>query len=71
MSITPDLSRVAWRKSSYSDGSGGSCIEVVDGVLGVVPVRDSKVSDGTVLLIPSAGWSAFVNSVKDGSMMRA
>ena len=24
----PDLSRVTWRKSSYSNGSGGSCVEV-------------------------------------------
>ena len=24
----PDLSRVAWRKSSYSNGSGGSCVEI-------------------------------------------
>ncbi|MFD0227910.1 DUF397 domain-containing protein [Streptomyces hirsutus] len=71
MSITPDLSTIVWRKSSHSDGSGGSCIEVVDGVLGVVPVRDSKVADGAVLLIPSAGWSAFVNSVKDGLMTRS
>lgn len=25
---TPDLSRAAWRKSSYSNGTGGSCVEV-------------------------------------------
>jgi hypothetical protein len=24
----PDLSRAAWRKSSFSNGSGGSCVEV-------------------------------------------
>jgi hypothetical protein len=24
----PDLSRATWRKSSYSNGSGGSCVEV-------------------------------------------
>jgi hypothetical protein len=24
----PDLSRAAWRKSSYSNGSGGSCVEI-------------------------------------------
>ncbi|MFF5371215.1 DUF397 domain-containing protein [Streptomyces sp. NPDC013187] len=71
MSITPHLSTVVWRKSSYSDGSGGSCIEIVDGLLGVVPVRDSKVADGAVLLISSAGWAAFVNSVKEESMTRA
>jgi len=25
---TPDLSRAAWRKSSLSNGTGGSCVEV-------------------------------------------
>jgi hypothetical protein len=24
----PDLSRAVWRKSSYSNGSGGSCVEI-------------------------------------------
>ncbi|MGC5410462.1 DUF397 domain-containing protein, partial [Streptomyces sp. DT225] len=35
-----------WRKSTYSDGSGGNCLEVLDGIPDVVPVRDSKVTDG-------------------------
>ena len=30
----PDLSRAAWRKSSYSNGSGGSCVEVATTRLG-------------------------------------
>ncbi|MER5442511.1 DUF397 domain-containing protein [Streptomyces sp. NPDC002790] len=50
-----------WRKSAYSGGDGGeSCLEVADGVPGVVPVRDSKVSDGAVVVIGAAAWSAFV-----------
>ncbi|MFG2380653.1 DUF397 domain-containing protein [Streptomyces avermitilis] len=52
-----------WRKSTYSDGNGGSCVEVADGVPGVVPVRDSKVPDGPVLLIGSASWTDFIGAV--------
>ena len=37
------LSSVEWRKSSYSSGTGGECLEVADNLPGaVVPVRDSK-----------------------------
>ncbi|MFI7338013.1 DUF397 domain-containing protein [Streptomyces sp. NPDC050085] len=49
-----------WRKSTYSNGEGGSCVEVADGVPGVVPVRDSKVQDGPVVVIGAAAWTAFV-----------
>ncbi|HZG04566.1 MAG TPA: DUF397 domain-containing protein, partial [Streptomyces sp.] len=36
MSIDRDLSTAAWRKSSYSNGDGGACVEVADGFPGVV-----------------------------------
>jgi hypothetical protein len=49
-----------WRKSSHSDDNGGDCVEVADGVPGVVPVRDSKVPGGPVVLVGSAAWAAFV-----------
>ena len=63
LSFRPDLTAARWRRSSYSNPDGGSCIEVADG-LGVVPVRDSKDPQGPVLVIPSASWAAFVDSVK-------
>ncbi|ALO08339.1 hypothetical protein AQF52_2745 [Streptomyces venezuelae] len=47
-----DLSNARWRKSSYSDGDGGNCVEVLDDVPGVVPVRDSKNPTGPALLVP-------------------
>ncbi|MBK3568367.1 MULTISPECIES: DUF397 domain-containing protein [unclassified Streptomyces] len=59
-----DLSTARWRKSSYSNGSGGECIEVADGVTGVVPVRDSKVPNGPVLLLPASAWSPFISSLR-------
>lgn len=38
---TPDLSRATWRKSTWSGGNGGQCVEVA--VLGTaVGLRDSK-----------------------------
>ena len=52
-----------WRKSTYSDGNGGNCVEVADGVPGVVPVRDSKVTGGAVLLMGSAAWTEFIGAV--------
>jgi hypothetical protein len=55
-----DLSPAQWRKSTYSDDNGGSCLEVADGVTGVVPVRDSKVPHGPVLMFPADAWRAFV-----------
>ncbi|MFF8318791.1 DUF397 domain-containing protein [Streptomyces bobili] len=60
MNRIPDLTAAVWRKSSYSDGGGTNCIEVADGYLDLVPVRDSKVPDGEVLVFGAASWGAFV-----------
>ncbi|MEU0693431.1 DUF397 domain-containing protein [Streptomyces niveus] len=60
---SPDLSGANWRKSSYSNGDGGDCVEIADGHPGVVPVRDSKTPTGPVLLITPTAWSDFVRSV--------
>ncbi|MBZ6228793.1 DUF397 domain-containing protein [Streptomyces olivaceus] len=58
-----ELSHARWRKSSHSDGNGGDCLEVTDGVPGVVPVRDSKVSDGPVVVVGAAAWGVFVRGL--------
>ncbi|MEU0223591.1 DUF397 domain-containing protein [Streptomyces sp. NPDC006284] len=52
-----------WRRSSYSNGDGGNCVEVADGVVGVVPVRDSKVAGGPVIVVGSVAWTEFVRTV--------
>ncbi|MEU9186493.1 DUF397 domain-containing protein [Streptomyces sp. NPDC048484] len=64
--IEIDLSAARWRKSSYSNGTGGECVEVSDGLPAHVPVRDSKTAQdgGPVLLFPSPAWSAFVADLK-------
>ncbi|MCF6522636.1 DUF397 domain-containing protein [Streptomyces sp. JJ36] len=54
-----------WRRSSYSNSDGGSCLEVVDGHPEGVPVRDSKRPEGPALLIPRAAWSAFLTTLRD------
>lgn len=63
--VAYDFSGAApWRKSTYSGGSGGEeCVEVLDNLPGVVPVRDSKDPSGPVLVIGGPAWSAFVGSV--------
>lgn len=57
---------VGWRKSSYSNGEGTACIEVADGLPGVVPVRDSKNPTGPALAFRADDWSAFLTAVKSG-----
>jgi uncharacterized protein DUF397 len=63
MTTQHDLSAARWRKSSYSGGSNGTCLEVADGVPGVVPVRDSK-NPGPALVVGADAWGVFVENVK-------
>ncbi|MFE2494802.1 DUF397 domain-containing protein [Streptomyces scopuliridis] len=53
-----------WRKSSYSNGDGAECVEVADGLIGIVPVRDSKNPHGPALAFSAGDWSSFVSAVK-------
>ncbi|BBC34395.1 hypothetical protein SGFS_056890 [Streptomyces graminofaciens] len=64
MKRTPDLTAAVWRKSSYSDGGASNCVEVADGYIGTVPVRDSKVPDGPVVVFGSASWGSFLAGIK-------
>lgn len=61
-----DLTAAIWHKSSYSGASGGDCVEVLDGVPDVVPVRDSKVTDGPALMFRTDAWASFVGGLKRG-----
>ncbi|MEU8703632.1 DUF397 domain-containing protein [Streptomyces sp. NPDC048565] len=69
--MTPDFrsapGAVDWRKSSYSNGQGGDCVEVADGFPGGLPVRDSKVPDGPMLVFGADAWSAFIGGVGAGA----
>ncbi|MDT3398113.1 DUF397 domain-containing protein [Streptomyces sp. B1866] len=64
---SPDLRSARWRTSSYCNPTGGDCVEVADGVPGVIPVRDSKVPDGPAVVFGARAWTAFVGAVKGGA----
>ncbi|MFD4656076.1 DUF397 domain-containing protein [Kitasatospora sp. NPDC058444] len=61
--MTADL---AWRKSSYSGGEGGDCIEVASGLLDSVAVRDSKDPHGPALGFAPEAWRSFVAGIQVG-----
>jgi Domain of unknown function (DUF397) len=76
---SPDLTRIAWRKSSYS-GANGSCVEVAPvptrraGAAarpGMVAVRDTKDRGGPALIFTAAQWRAFASGVKAGEFYLA
>jgi hypothetical protein len=55
-----------WRKSSFSGGNGGACVEVA-GHDGMVLVRDTKDhGGGPVQRFTRAGWHVFVAGVRNG-----
>ncbi|GAB3959850.1 DUF397 domain-containing protein [Streptomyces sparsus] len=54
-----------WRKSSYSSGEGGACIEVAATEVAVL-VRDSKDLSRPPLTVGRAGWAHFVRHTADG-----
>ncbi|MFD9545494.1 DUF397 domain-containing protein [Streptomyces sp. NPDC060022] len=68
MLTSRDLRRAAWRKSSYSNGDGGNCVEVADGFPGLVPVRDSKTPGGPALAFTAARWTPFVDALRNGTL---
>lgn len=71
------MSKVQWRKSSFSGNNGGDCVEIAElrgvvdgpghkaGQADLVAVRDSKDPEGPKLFFTPAEWDAFVNGVKD------
>jgi hypothetical protein len=59
-----DVTRAVWRKSSYSSGNGGACVEVARNLPGVVAVRDSKNPEGSALVFAPQDWRAFLEGVR-------
>ncbi|MFH8684637.1 DUF397 domain-containing protein [Streptomyces lydicus] len=64
------MSSALWRKSSYST-NGGECIEIADGMPGLVPVRDSKDPQGPALFIPAGAWRTFITAVRSATFPAA
>jgi hypothetical protein len=59
-----DTTRVRWRKSTYSSGNGGNCVEVAN-TPRAVAVRDSKDPHGPALAFTPARWQAFTGALRD------
>jgi hypothetical protein len=72
-----DLTGAAWRKSSYSGGNGGACVEVAivsggtEASGGAVALRDSKNPTGPALLFTPDEWREFTRAVRHGEADRA
>jgi len=62
--VNTDLAGAQWRKSSYSSGSGGNCVEVATNRPGLVAVRDSKHPLGPALVLSPAQWRSFTASLR-------
>jgi hypothetical protein len=68
MNTSGNLSRAVWRKSTFSNGQGGDCVEIAANLPGLVAVRDSKNPHGPVLVFSPADWRAFAAMVKAGDL---
>jgi hypothetical protein len=62
-----DLTGAVWRKSSFSSGNGGACVEVAANLPGVVAVRDSKDSAGPALVLAPETWRVFIAAARTGT----
>jgi hypothetical protein len=50
-----------WRKSTYSEGNGGSCVEVASA--GGVTIRDTTDRGGVTLNVPADAWQRFLDTL--------
>lgn len=64
MSKIPD--NLTWRKSTFSSGSGGNCVEVAKLPSGGTVVRNSKSPDGPTIEYTATEWDAFLAGAKAG-----
>jgi hypothetical protein len=59
-----DQVNLSWRKSSYSSGNGGECVEAGTAA-GAVLIRDAKDhGDGPMLSVTPDEWRGFTASIK-------
>ncbi|WP_438293650.1 DUF397 domain-containing protein [Streptomyces sp. HUAS TT7] len=65
MNITSSPSPAdGWFRSSYSNGSGGECVEASLGFGTSFAVRDSKWAEGPQLKFCHGAWGAFVDALR-------
>jgi hypothetical protein len=58
-----NIDRAEWRKSSYSGGNGGDCIEVAS-LPDAVAVRDTKNREGAKLTFTPDAWREFTAKIR-------
>ncbi len=51
-----------WRKSTYSDATGGQCVAVASAEN--VMIRDTANRDGVTLTVTAGAWSAFLAAIR-------
>ncbi|MEU3141734.1 DUF397 domain-containing protein [Nocardiopsis alba] len=56
--------RRTWHKSSYSNGSGGECVEVAEGR--TTHIRDTQNRALSELTLPAREWTALLSAVHTG-----
>ncbi|MEE2037467.1 DUF397 domain-containing protein [Nocardiopsis sp. CT-R113] len=54
----------SWKKSSYSNGSGGQCVEARIMPGQKAAVRDTQNRELGHLAVPAPEWTALVNAVR-------
>jgi hypothetical protein len=57
------MNDLTWRKSTYSSGQGGNCVEVASAR--VVFVRDTTDRAGVTVTVSAFAWSAFVATIRE------
>jgi len=64
--VDVDLSPAIWHKSTFSNGSGGNCVETAKTPDGGRAVRHSKHPDEPSLVFTASEWEEFVQGVRNG-----
>jgi predicted secreted Zn-dependent protease len=60
------LPHLNWRKSSYSNGNNGACVEVAAAPEGGRYLRDTKDRTKPAHYFTAAEWDAFIKGAKAG-----
>ncbi|MBO3744640.1 DUF397 domain-containing protein [Streptosporangiaceae bacterium NEAU-GS5] len=63
---TSALGNLAWRTASKC--TGANCVEVADLTDGRVAMRDSKQTDGPILIFGRDEWQGFVDAARTGAL---
>lgn len=61
MTLAPTIQ---WRKSSYSNGMGGECVEVAT-LPADIAFRDSKAPTGPRITVGHRAWGDFVGAIRE------